>query len=134
MRTGHDAIIQESPPKPPGTRIHVVKHVEIHASHHLPWHKGQCKKVHGHTYNISMFCHVNKLGENGIVADFGELAGIAKQYDHENLNDHMENPTTELLAEKIALEINERYCCNMVEVIISESASSRAVYIIDNCK
>lgn len=77
----------------------VSKRFEFEAAHSLPHlpegHK--CRRVHGHSYAVEIFCS-NPLDERGFVVDYAELsaamAPILERLDHHNLNDVMWFPTT----------------------------------------
>lgn len=53
--------------------------------HRLPFHKGLCKNIHGHSY--TMFVEITgRLDKNGMIIDFFDLNKIVKpiieKYDH----------------------------------------------------
>ena len=72
-------------------------------AHKLPLHKGQCSNLHGHTYKI-VFLVEGKISADGMIKDFGELKKFLDQNlpDHQYLNDLMEHPTSENLAEYLS--------------------------------
>ncbi|QEC74546.1 6-carboxytetrahydropterin synthase QueD [Mucilaginibacter ginsenosidivorax] len=84
----------------------IYKQFTFDAAHFSPnvpeGHK--CKKLHGHTYQVTIFLEAAVLESDGWVMDFTELKAIVKplvaQLDHSLLNDieGLENPTTENLA------------------------------------
>jgi len=89
----------------------IVQRFSFEAAHHLPWHQGRCKNVHGHGYRLDVGIRGN-LDSNGIVVDFDDVQStvrdeVLRKYDHTNLNDRIENPTAEVLAQRILLEIIE---------------------------
>ncbi len=59
-----------------------------------------CEELHGHTYRLEVTV-AGKVRENGMVMDFSDLKtvveGIIKHLDHTNLNNILDNPTTENL-------------------------------------
>lgn len=80
----------------------VTRRFSFEAAHRLPWHKGKCSRLHGHSYLMDVTV-TGDLNPNGIVVDFAELKAIVKEhvlndYDHSYLNDFLENPTAELVA------------------------------------
>jgi 6-pyruvoyltetrahydropterin/6-carboxytetrahydropterin synthase len=82
--------------------VTVSKRLEFEAAHRLPRHKGKCRDIHGHHWEIELACSgpVNK--ETGMVVDFGEFKSLRdwvdEKFDHKNLNDFMETPTAENIA------------------------------------
>jgi len=86
--------------------MEIFKEFTFEAAHHLPHvpadHK--CKRLHGHSFHVSIFVE-GPVGKNtGGVMDFADIktafAPIHKQLDHYYLNDiaGLENPTSENLA------------------------------------
>ncbi len=72
------------------------------AAHHLAWHPGKCRNLHGHSYRLDVSVE-GPLDTNGVVLDFDTLQDIVRtqvidQWDHRDLNEVLENPTAELLA------------------------------------
>ncbi len=53
--------------------------------HRLPFHKGLCRNVHGHSYKMVVEI-TGKLNKNGMIIDFFDLNRIVKpiidKYDH----------------------------------------------------
>ena len=91
--------------------VTITKEFSFDSAHNLPWHKGKCFNLHGHTYKLSVTIGA-ALNENGIVMDFGDLKEIVKRkvvdkLDHHYLNDIFDNPTAELMTEWIAFQISE---------------------------
>lgn len=81
----------------------ITKKFDFEAAHHLPWHQGKCKTLHGHSYKLEVSVSGN-LNENGVIIDFGDLKKIVNEiileiYDHKNLNDYFKNPTAEIMAQ-----------------------------------
>jgi len=71
------------------------------AAHKLPFHKGKCSQLHGHTWKlvVSVKGSVNK---EGMVVDFLDIKKqveerVISKLDHSYLNDIVENPTCENL-------------------------------------
>lgn len=72
------------------------------AAHHLPWHPGRCRAVHGHSYRLDVTVG-GPLDERGVVLDFDEVRDVVARevvgpWDHSDLNAVLDNPTAELLA------------------------------------
>jgi len=90
--------------------IEVTKRFTFEASHHLPWHSGKCRNLHGHSYKLEVSLS-GDLNDNGIVVDFYLLSALVQQavidrYDHQNLNQFFDNPTAENIATNIFLELS----------------------------
>lgn len=87
----------------------------FHAAHHLPFSKGKCARVHGHTYRLRVWvCGV--IGNDGMVIDFEVLerivcAAVIDYLDHQDLNTIINNPTAENIVQwiwqKLAPEIEK---------------------------
>jgi len=54
------------------------------AAHHLNDYSGNCKNLHGHTYQISVWVEGEKehLDAAGILWDFGNVKKLIKEFDH----------------------------------------------------
>lgn len=78
------------------------------SAHYLPnvpdGHK--CKRMHGHTYRIRIEITGLIGTQTGWVVDYSDVKEIWNpikcNLDHQNLNDILDNPTCELLAQWIA--------------------------------
>ena len=90
-------------------RRNFVLHYEttIAAAHRLTKdvYTKACARQHGHQYRIVFTILATKLDETDMVIDFGKLKDLAKRYDHRDLNDFFENPTSEVLAKHLAEEV-----------------------------
>lgn len=85
--------------------MRLIRSFDFEAAHRLDWHLGKCKRLHGHNYHFEVIIE-GPLNSNGVVMDFDELKEIVKKtvitkYDHQFLNDFLDNPTAELLAQDI---------------------------------
>jgi 6-pyruvoyltetrahydropterin/6-carboxytetrahydropterin synthase len=86
-------------------RTTVSRTFHFEAAHQLPWHEGKCRNLHGHSYRLEVTV-AGPVGPNGIVIDFADIRTIVERevierYDHRYLNDLMDNPTAELIAQEI---------------------------------
>ena len=84
----------------------IGKSYSFEAAHSLPYHDGQCAKLHGHTYTVSVSLEGDiSLEPNspqyGMVVDFSAIDEIVKplikELDHSYLNDVISYPTAELI-------------------------------------
>jgi 6-pyruvoyltetrahydropterin/6-carboxytetrahydropterin synthase len=85
--------------------VNITRGFTFDAAHVLPWHRGKCSRMHGHTYRLEVTV-TGPLDPNGIVMDFSDLKRIVREHvlnplDHTLLNDQIDNPT----AERVALHI-----------------------------
>ena len=83
----------------------VIRTFHFEAAHQLPWHEGRCRNLHGHSYRLEVTVD-GPLDEHGVVIDFADLKQVVQRevldrYDHKYLNDLMDNPTAELVAQEI---------------------------------
>ena len=86
----------------PAPRTRVTCTFTFEAAHHLPWHPGRCRNVHGHSYRLDVSVQ-GPLDANGVVLDFDTLQAVVRSqvidpWDHRDLNEVLDNPTAELLA------------------------------------
>lgn len=74
------------------------------AAHRLAWHPGRCRNLHGHSYRLDVTVR-GPVDDNGVVVDFDRLTEIVDRelvshWDHQDLNEVIDNPTAELLAQE----------------------------------
>jgi 6-pyruvoyltetrahydropterin/6-carboxytetrahydropterin synthase len=84
-------------------RTSVTKSFSFEAAHQLPWHPGACQRLHGHGYRLEVTVQ-GPLNEHGIVTDFADIGAVVERevierFDHQYLNDLLDNPTAELIAQ-----------------------------------
>jgi 6-pyruvoyltetrahydropterin/6-carboxytetrahydropterin synthase len=84
-------------------RTSVTRTFTFEAAHQLPWHQGACRQLHGHGYRLEVTVS-GPLNGDGIVVDFADLRAVVERevidrYDHTYLNDLLDNPTAELIAQ-----------------------------------
>ena len=108
------------------------------AAHALRGYPGECRRLHGHTWDIEVTVGAAELDEIGIVYDFkllkADLTGVLEEYDHAYLNDVAPfdelSPTAENLArvifERLAETVDPRV--SIVEVVVWESPVARLSY------
>ncbi len=86
----------------------------ISSAHFLREYEGKCKELHGHNWKITVRVSGEKLKDNGMLVDFGDLKKLMKsveeELDHKCLNDveifKAKNPTAENIAEYIYLRMS----------------------------
>ncbi len=106
---------------------------EISAAHSLRlFYESKCKRLHGHNYLVEIWIEGEK-NSNGMIVDFADLKKIVSELDHINLNDVIEQPTAENIAEHIAEKIinigNTRI--SEVKVRVWEDKDSYAEVIVE---
>ena len=112
------------------------------AAHQLRGYNGDCCKLHGHNYNITVTVRSSELDEIGIALDFkklkAELDALLAEYDHSNLSELADfqavNPTSENLARTIYRKISEKMNSGTIRVHrvrVGESDHSAVTYFED---
>lgn len=118
--------------------FHLTKTVSIDCSHKLSLpYESRCNRLHGHTYKVTVNLTAESLDSNGMIADFSVISAVIKKYDHNNLNEMMQIPTTaENLAYKIHCDLYHRLVTghnkarniNTISVTVSETPSSSVTF------
>lgn len=108
------------------------------AAHALHGYPGECRELHGHTWDVEVVVRGSVLDEIGIVYDFktlkDDLAAVLDPLDHAYLNDvppfDTKNPTAENLARHIYGELSIRVApvVRVLEVSVWESPVARITY------
>lgn len=108
------------------------------AAHALRDYPGECRRLHGHTWDIEVTVEGEDLDEIEIVYDFkqlkADLAAVLQAYDHVYLNEvepfDVLSPTAENLARVIydALERQVGDAVRVKEVAVWESPIAKIVY------
>jgi len=108
------------------------------AAHALRGYPGECRALHGHTWDVEVTVAADKVDEIGIVYDFKDLKGDLRRaladYDHAYLNEVAPftdlSPTAENLArvlyERIVQSVDARV--RVVEVSVWESPVAKLTY------
>jgi len=108
----------------------LIYKTSIDAAHflNLPY-ESKCKNLHGHTWKIFVFIESPELDENGMVIDFQVLKKIIHELDHKCLNDFLNQPTCEKLAEFLYQRIKPYLKESMkLEIKVCESPNSCVIY------
>jgi 6-pyruvoyltetrahydropterin/6-carboxytetrahydropterin synthase len=108
------------------------------AAHALRGYQGECRELHGHTWDVEVTVRGERLDEVGILYDFktlkGDLAAVLEAYDHAYLNEvapfDVLNATAENLARVVFEQIAGRVRADIevVEVAVWESPIARLSY------
>lgn len=100
------------------------------SAHRLPHYDGPCHDLHGHTWK-AVFVIEGPIKEDGMVCDFKVVKKLLDENlpDHQLLNDWVENPTAENLAQflfqKIGAELAQmNLTLKTLEIWESENAAA----------
>ena len=100
------------------------------SAHRLPHYDGPCHDLHGHTWK-AVFIIEGPVKEDGMVCDFKVVKKLLDENlpDHQLLNDWVENPTAENLAQflfqKIGTELTKmNLTLKTLEIWESENAAA----------
>jgi 6-pyruvoyltetrahydropterin/6-carboxytetrahydropterin synthase len=108
------------------------------AAHQLYGYPGECRNLHGHTWEVEVTVAGTELDDIGIVYDFktlkDDLSTALEEYDHLFINDvppfDKVSPTAENLArvlcEKLQTLVHPRV--SIVEIVVWESPIARLAY------
>ncbi len=115
--------------------MEIYKSFTFEAAHRLPNvpadHK--CARLHGHSYEISVYVEGPVGAESGWVMDFAAISEASKPVfdllDHRYLNDipGLENPTSENLARWIWQRM-QRSVPGLSQIAVRETCTSGCIY------
>lgn len=88
---------------------------QFSSAHYLKGYEGDCARIHGHTWKVTLTVGAESVNEIGLGLDFKYISSvldrITAQFDHRNLNDLDPfrdcNPSAENVA-KVIYELCER--------------------------
>jgi 6-pyruvoyltetrahydropterin/6-carboxytetrahydropterin synthase len=108
------------------------------AAHSLRGYDGECRRLHGHTWDVEVTVEGGHLDGIGIVYDFkrlkDDLRSVLDAYDHQNLNEVKPFDETNATAENLARVVYERLghvvdpVVRILEVAVWESPVARIAY------
>lgn len=110
----------------------VTKEFIFDAAHFLPFYEGKCENLHGHTYKMHVTVQAQKDIKTGMAFDFVILKEVVKKeiidlWDHQLINDHIENPSAENMAQ-FAWEKLQKHEIPLYEITIWETPTSFVTY------
>lgn len=112
--------------------VTIKKVVDFAAAHSLKG-AGKCENKHGHNWEATIRVEfTGELDERGFVADVADIKLAAFKYDHDDLDNYFDSPSTENVAQKIAEDVLE-VCLNgnakgtfWVTVVLVETKNNSA--------
>ena len=133
------AVVQE-PLAPVGAggpfELTVTSHFD--AAHELHGYPGECRELHGHTWDVEVTVVGSELDDVGIVYDFKrlkeDLAEVLKPLDHAHINEvppfDALNPTAENLARELCAQLQHKVGpeVRVKEVVVWESPIAKIVF------
>lgn len=113
----------------------IYKQFTFDAAHYLPnvSERHKCRKVHGHTYHLTLFFEGDIDPDFGWVIDYSEIKRIVKPIlnlvDHQFLNEveGLENPTSELICVWLWDRIKP-LLTQLTRIELKETPTSGAIY------
>lgn len=112
------------------------------AAHALHGYPGECRELHGHTWDVEVTVRGGELDEVGIMYDFktlkDDLASVIAPLDHAYLNDVSPFDTLNPTAENLARYVFETLAqvlgpgVSVVEVSVWESPIAKITYRPDH--
>lgn len=110
----------------------VTKEFVFDSAHFLPFYEGKCENLHGHTYKMHVTVQAEKDEKTGMAFDFVILKKAVKDeivdiWDHQLINDHIENPSAENMAQFAWEKLAEKKI-PLYEIKIWETPTSSVVY------
>jgi len=116
--------------------MEVFRTFRFHAARYLPYldENHICKKMHGHTFNLTIHVKGKINKTTGFVIDFFDVDTIVKKHiiskiDHKVLNDinNLANPTSEYLCRWIWTNLEEKIS-GLYKITLSEDHGTGIVY------
>lgn len=106
---------------------HLIIKRHFDAAHKLENYQGDCANLHGHRWEVEFHICADELS-NGIAFDFEELKQELDKVlpDHKYLNDIIEQPTAENLAEYFYLQAVKIY--PVEKVVVWETPECAATF------
>ena len=94
-------------------KLSITKKFHFCYGHYLPNYDGKCKNIHGHNSVLEVeVSGINAQEYEGMVVDFVKLKSIVspilEKFDHTFLNNFMDVPTAENIAQFFYIEIQKR--------------------------
>jgi 6-pyruvoyltetrahydropterin/6-carboxytetrahydropterin synthase len=112
--------------------LRIRRRFRFEAAHHLPHHPGRCRELHGHSYELVVTVEGPVAEPSGMVVDFSDLKratreAVVDRLDHRCLNDLVDNPTAERMAEWIWKQLGP-VLPGLVEIELAETSDCSVLY------
>ncbi len=115
--------------------VELKKDFRFESAHSLPHvpENHKCRRLHGHSYKISVVCAGECDEKMGWLIDYNDIKAafqpIWEQLDHRYLNDieGLENPTSEVLAKWIFDRLKVTLP-SLHEILVHETCTSQCTY------
>jgi 6-pyruvoyltetrahydropterin/6-carboxytetrahydropterin synthase len=119
----------------------LIKEFTFEASHVLPMHSGKCARLHGHSWKFAVVVKGDVLrrggSDHGMLMDYGVISAavrpiVEEWLDHRHLNDLLDNPTSERLAEwifnTVRVALPEDVQSMLAGIVVHETCTARCQY------
>jgi len=117
----------------------VTVEARFEAAHFLIHYRGQPEPLHGHSYRVEAVLEASRLDADDLAVDFlaarESLAGLAREFDYRNANDHPAFAGRNTSAENMAAYFAEKLAASpalgsarVAEVTVWEGPVNRATY------
>lgn len=113
--------------------MHITKVFAFNAAHNLVHYKGDCERLHGHTYKLEVTLEGTPDGD-GLIIDFGDIKSIVQEQvltklDHHYLNDIIPQSSAENIATWIWNQLNNHFgVAKLFEIKVYETPESFVTY------
>ena len=106
-------------------RIRIAKEFQWEMSHRLPFHKGDCKNIHGHTYKVRVEIE-GDTDENGMIMDYFDMANIMNPVIHKLDHAFLVDANDSIMLDFLTAN-------NFKHVVINKTTTAEniAAYILD---
>jgi 6-pyruvoyltetrahydropterin/6-carboxytetrahydropterin synthase len=112
--------------------MRVAKEFRFEAAHRIPWHEGDCRHLHGHSYHVTVALD-GEPDERGMVIDFRHIKALLKDLigslDHSTMasaDDHELIAAVEGLGSKLCIlpyhSTAENICRFIGERLVEQAA------------
>lgn len=106
----------------------IAKEFRWEMGHRLPFHKGKCKNLHGHSYK-AMIEFTGDVDENGMVLDYYDVKEVAAPIFEE-----LDHAFMVYQEDKELLEVLDKLNSKKVVVNFQTTAENICVYLLNRIK
>jgi 6-pyruvoyltetrahydropterin/6-carboxytetrahydropterin synthase len=109
--------------------LECTRKIEFDAAHRVVGHENKCKYLHGHRYVLEITASSFKLNEIGMVADFGLLKTVMKEW----IDTHFDHNVILNVSDKSLGEYIEKYTGQSVYYLNSNpTAENIALHLLED--